>query len=76
MIGILIFVGLVLTFMLISVFAEMRGYNKGRCRKCGAALHQFDLDSQGGRGYCCPKCNHTEWVSWWFVDKKHKEDKT
>ena len=43
---------------------EKKDYNNGVCRNCGIKLKQFDVDSQGGRGYICERCGHTVWVSW------------
>lgn len=44
-------------------------YNNGKCPCCGNELKLFDMDSQGGRGYTCPKCGYTTWVSY-NVDKQ------
>lgn len=47
-----------------AAWAEARSYNDGICRCCGKKLKCFDMDSQGGRGYSCKKCDHTVWVSY------------
>lgn len=47
--------------------SDKRSYNKGICPICGEKLYCFDMDSQGGRGYCCENksvCNYTTWVSY------------
>jgi hypothetical protein len=47
---------------------EKREYNDGICPKCGTPLENFDVDSQGGRGYVCTKCHYVCWVSY-NIDK-------
>ena len=54
-------------------YSEYKNFNKGSCPKCGKKLEYFDMDSQGGRGYCCRDCNYYTWVSYNFVDKNFKD---
>lgn len=44
--------------------AERKAYNNGICPDCGMKLNCFDTDSQGGRGYMCPRCNYTTWCTY------------
>lgn len=44
--------------------SEKKDWNKGYCPKCGAKWRYFDIDSQGGRGYCCDKCRKYIWISY------------
>jgi hypothetical protein len=39
-----------------DIHCEKKDFNKGICPRCGSKLYLFDIDSQGGRGYCCRKC--------------------
>ena len=48
---------------------EAKAFNNGICKNCGEKLVNFDMDSQGGRGYTCRKCNYTCWISYNSVDK-------
>lgn len=57
----------------IGMAIEGYHFNKGKCRRCGATLNFFDIDSQGGRGYVCDKCGYTTWVSYYFIDKWRKK---
>jgi len=61
-------IGLVAVTALIGLclWSERRAWNGGKCKKCSAALKQFDTDSQGGRGYCCTEgCDGSNvWISW------------
>ena len=50
---------------------EKKEWNNGKCTNCGTEWKNFDTDSQGGRGYSCPKCDKTIWISY-NVDKKVK----
>lgn len=54
--------------MMIARHFEKKEFNNGYCTVCNKRLRNFDTDSQGGRGYCCPKCGRTIWVSY-PVDK-------
>lgn len=56
----------------IAYNSEKKSYNNGKCPCCGNELKLFDTDSQGGRGYECPKCDYTTWVSY-DVDKNYKQ---
>lgn len=57
---------------LIGISLEKKAFNNGFCPECGSRLEYFDTDSQGGRGYCCRKCNYHTWVSYDTVDKKYR----
>ena len=65
------------TFFIIIIFlarhSEKKKWNNGVCPNCETdlVLNAWMLDSQGGRGWTCPKidCNYTAWVSY-NVDKK------
>ena len=43
-------------------------FNNGVCPHCNRKLINFDIDSQGGRGYKCD-CGYQTWVSYKCVDK-------
>jgi tRNA(Ile2) C34 agmatinyltransferase TiaS len=62
------------SMMALGIHLEKKGFNKGKCPECGGNLKQFDVDSHGGRGYCCHKCNYHTWVSYNCVDKNFTED--
>lgn len=47
---------------------EKKNWNNGYCSECGSKWVHFDSDSQGGRGYHCPKCDRYIWISY-NVDK-------
>lgn len=51
---------------------ERKDFNNGVCPKCGKQLRCFDMDSQGGRGYTCDKCDYTTWVSYNRVDRNYR----
>lgn len=53
----------------IGICIETRLYNKGICRTCHKKLEFFDYDSRASRGYKCPLCSYTVWVSYDCVDK-------
>ena len=42
---------------------EIKEFNKGSCQ-CGGKFKTFDMDSQGGTGWKCQKCNKYMWTSW------------
>jgi len=50
---------------------EKKKWNNGVCLDCevNLTLPAIMVDSQGGRGWTCPKCGRTVWVSY-NVDKK------
>ena len=54
---------------IIEIYIANKQFNKGICPKCGEKLKFFDMDSQGGRGYKCPKCKYITWVSYSLVDE-------
>ena len=65
---------LIVAFIAIAVIAyimDKKDFNNGKCRECGGDLELFDIDSQGGRGYKCPRCNTYLWISY-KVDKDYK----
>lgn len=43
---------------------ERKDWNKGICPQCGKQLKCFDIDSQGGEGWCCNDCRYYTWVSY------------
>lgn len=43
---------------------EKKKYNNGICPRCGNPLRNFDIDSQGGRGYICDECFYRTWCSY------------
>lgn len=70
-----VIVGLIFVFILLILWAryeEKKAYNRGFCLRCGTKMRNFDMDSQGGRGYCCDKCHYHTWVSY-RIDKKYLE---
>lgn len=72
--SLIIVITLVVIFFMLGIFligylTERKYYNKGICPKCGEKLKFFDMDSQGGRGYKCPKCKYITWVSYSLVDE-------
>lgn len=70
---IIVLLGFIVIAVTASIYFERRDFNNGKCRKCGSDLYRFDTDSSSARGYCCPKCRYTTWVS--FADRKlRKED--
>jgi hypothetical protein len=50
---------------IVLYFVDKHSYNKGICKKCGGTVRCFDMDSQGGYGYCCDKCGDVFWISWY-----------
>ncbi len=46
--------------------SEKKRFNNGICPKCGTNLKLSVnmIDSQGGRGWTCPKCYYNVWVSY------------
>jgi hypothetical protein len=68
----LIVLGIVLG--IIGVSSEKERFNNGRCPECNNDFEFIGYDSQGGRGYCCRKCEHFTWVSYPSVDRafRHK----
>ena len=66
----IIIIVLIIILPFYSIYSEKKDFNKGICPRCGGKLHLFDTDSQGGRGYCCHKCQYFTWISWICVDGK------
>lgn len=61
-------IGAIITLFLIGIvfyFIDKHIYNNGICRKCGSTVKCFDVDSQGGLGYACDKCEHYFWLCWY-----------
>lgn len=71
-----VFVVLWLIFIIGSIYSyycDKKRYNSGICPFCGKRLNQFDVDSQGNRGYTCDDehCYYTVWIGFKSVDKNH-----
>jgi hypothetical protein len=49
---------------------EKLRWNWGRHRKCHGRWQLFDVDSQGGHGYKCDRCEQTWWFSWPLIRGK------
>ena len=62
----------ILLGILYTIKSEKKEFNNHICPKCGKSLQLFDVDSQGGRGYCCNDCNYYAWVNYGCVDKHFK----
>ena len=52
----------------ITALTDVYGTLKCVCPHCNRKLINFDMDSQGGRGYKCD-CGYQTWVSYKCVDK-------
>lgn len=52
------------TATLIARRKEKEDYNNGICPHCGTKLKNFDMASDGSRGYTCDQCNYTTWCSY------------
>jgi Zn-finger nucleic acid-binding protein len=65
---ILIASGVMLLLYGIFSYTESITFNKGMCPHCNIRWEHFDCDSQGGRGYSCPRCGKTIWISYPNVD--------
>lgn len=57
-------------FIMYAIKSEKRRFNDGKCPYCNVQWKQFDMDSQGGRGYDCPRCGKTVWISYPSVDRE------
>jgi len=53
----------------LGFITEGKTWNNGKCPKCLTKWKNFDMDSQGGRGYKCD-CDNTIWISYPFIDAK------
>lgn len=62
-------VGVLIFLYFMFLYIEKRDFNSGDCRKCGTKMYNFDTDSQGARGYTCPKCGYYTWVSHSSVER-------
>lgn len=72
----MIYVSFIILILLIlgvlwCINTEYKDFNNGVCPKCGKQLKCFDIDSHGGRGYCCDNCQYFTWVSYNFIDRNH-----
>ena len=47
---------------------EKKDWNHGYCSMCGNKWIEYDMDSQGGRGYKCSSGKHSIWITY-NVDK-------
>lgn len=63
-----------IVFWVLAVYFEKKSFNNGICPYCNTKLNCFDMDSQGGRGYTCKRCDYTTWVSYPSVDKDFEDD--
>jgi len=64
---IMLFIG----FSILAITSDKKEWNRGKCPVCDLKWRLFDVDSQGGRGYTCDKCDKTIWISY-PVDKEVK----
>jgi tRNA(Ile2) C34 agmatinyltransferase TiaS len=65
-------ISLMLFISFMFYLIDKHSYNKGICKKCGGTVRCFDMDSQGGYGYCCDKCGKEFWISWYKPDKENE----
>lgn len=63
-----------IAFIYFAIHSEKKSFNNGICPYCNIKLRCFDMDSQGGRGYTCKKCDYTTWASYPSVDKDFIDD--
>lgn len=68
----IVFIILLISVPIWGINEERKDFNNGVCPKCGKQLRCFDMDSQGGRGYSCDKCDYTTWVSYNRVDRNYR----
>ena len=68
----ILFIIFVICGISFAIYIEKKEFNNGKCPKCGKQLKLFDMDSQGGRGYCCYDCRYYAWISYDCVDKNFK----
>ncbi len=68
----ILFIIFVICGISFAIYIEKKDFNNGKCPKCGKQLKLFDVDSQGGRGYCCYDCRYYAWISYNCVDKNFK----
>lgn len=66
---IMIVLGIMLVWGVISWALDTYAWNGGVCRRSGEPWQHFDTDSQGGRGYKDTQGN-TCWISWPWVDRR------
>lgn len=48
----------------VFIYIEKKEFNHGTCSRCGEKMRHFDVDSQGGHGWCCDRCGRVIWCSW------------
>lgn len=63
---------LLVASIIVGIGLEKEVYNNGNCRNCGKRLIYFGNDNHGNRGYKCPECGYTAWVSYRNIDKNKK----
>ena len=54
-----------------GINTEYKDFNNGVCHKCGKQLKFFDVDSHGGREYCCDNWQYFTWVSYNWIDRNN-----
>lgn len=64
-----ILLALFVSFWVYSYFSEKKEWNGGWHRECGGRWRTFDMDSQGGVGHTCTKCNATIWTGFTSVSQ-------
>ena len=67
----ILLITIVLTLMAMALHSrhkEVKEFNNGKC-KCGGKFETFGMDSQGGTGWNCNKCDNSMWTSWVKVRK-------
>ena len=74
LIFVLVIIGAFVVSHIASIRSEKKNFNKGMCPHCKIKLRCFDMDSQGGRGYTCDRCEYTTWVSHHSVDKDFEDE--
>jgi hypothetical protein len=68
LVAIVLLVAFILIGITCCIILEYKDFNKGVCPKCGKKWKTYCMNSQGGRGYCCPDCDQWAWVSYPFID--------
>jgi len=64
MLALILFIVLLISVGFWGRSKEKEDWNKGICKSCGTKWHNFDTDSQGGRGYVCETRKHWTWISY------------
>lgn len=68
----ILFIVFVIYVVSSGIYNEKKEFNNGKCPKCGKPLKLFDIDSHGGRGYCCNDCRYHTWVNYNCIDRNFK----